>query len=102
MPCSPLGMPTATSGTRSTMTEFAHRRRHTLTLTVQADDIDYLRIALEQLAVNLHMGEHLGPNGCSAGWSSSHSYTHVIDEDMTGDRYRELLSEWFEAERANR
>ncbi len=82
------------------MSDYPKRRLH-LKLDLWADDLLSLATALQNIATDLMIEGQETTNGqaVSAGWSSSHTMRLSCDPEMTGDRYRTLLTERMEADR---
>lgn len=76
-----------------------------MTLRLDADDIDAIVDRLTALATDLHLDKPREEYTAyvSAGWSSSYDLSiKVTDPTMTGDRYRNELTEWSDANRERR
>lgn len=77
------------------------RRRLRLVLELDADDLDEVVAALGNIACSL-VGGGEERQVTSGGWASGYHLTLTSDPEQTGDRYREQLSAWSAARRAER
>lgn len=71
----------------------APRRRVTCTLELQADSMEDLIAALEDIARRIGMDD-LARSGFSAGYNSAYNYRMDEDENITHDSWRAALEEW--------
>lgn len=77
------------------------RRRHVLSLTVQADTIDELSKALEQLAFQA-IFSGFGSSGASGGVSSGWTHEYSEDPSVTPEVYQARQMHYVELLRAER
>jgi hypothetical protein len=78
------------------------KRRLTLTLNLQADDMDEMARALRQIALDFDMKPDEYRRSTSGGWASGYDLKVDVDPEMTGDLYRERLDEWFQGRKRER
>lgn len=69
------------------------QRRLRLNLDLGADDLRHLAEALRTIAIDLELTNREERTVTSGGWSSGYHLELVLtDPEMTGDKYRALLS----------
>lgn len=74
-----------------------------LALDLEADGYDDLRHALESIVWMLEAEPRpMGADVTSGGYASGYQLTITVDQEQTGDAYREQLREWATARRAER
>lgn len=80
------------------------QRRLRLVLDIEADDLTELAVALEMLAMDIATGQITEQTRryASGGLTSGYGLTLTCDQDQTGGRYREQLSEWVRARKEAR
>lgn len=67
------------------------RRRHTVNITVSADNMESLRTALESIGYQVSGGRQTGEN---EGYSNSIEWVYVEDKEASHERYVEWMREW--------
>ncbi|MBI1383017.1 MAG: hypothetical protein GC161_18255 [Planctomycetaceae bacterium] len=77
------------------------RRRHVLSLKIQADSPEELSWALKELAIQA-LERGFAANGASGGVSSCWSYEYSEDRTVTAESYRSTLISFLERLRAER
>lgn len=75
----------------------APKRRYTMTIEIGADDYDTLLSALEDWILKMRLyNPDLSENhsGVMGGSTSGYSYDILVDQDMTHDKYVDLIREY--------
>ena len=76
------------------MSDARVQRRLRLTLDLGADDLGSLGDALRDIATDLEIEDRETRTTTSGGWSSGYHLELVVtDPEMTGDKYRQCLSD---------
>jgi hypothetical protein len=81
--------------------EHLPKRRLQLTLTLGADNLDYLASELRLIGQNLALDQRENRQIAAVGPGSGYRLTLTCDADMTAERFHEELRRWTYAQRGD-